>query len=165
MTGRLASADPELAVRLAVAPTWARAVAALAACRAVVAATGVVDPRVDAALAAAREGQIGESPEHDAVLVLGDELDDAAWTVQEAVDQGLADQADFEAAFARARAVTAVDVLLDGEPDGPPEAIYEALYATDDVDALRRAVLDALAGADKATDPPLPPVDPPNGRR
>jgi hypothetical protein len=60
--------------------------------------------------------------------------------------------------------VTAVDVLLDGEPDGPPEAIYEALYATDDVDALRQAVLDALAGADKATDPPLPPVDPPTGR-
>jgi hypothetical protein len=147
-----------------VAPAWARAVAGLAACRAVVAATGVVDPRVDAALAAAREGQVGESPEHDAVMELGDELDDAAWTVQEAVDRGLADQADFEAAFARARAVTAVDVLLDGEPDGPPEAIYEALYATDDVDALRQAVLDALAGADKATDPPLPPVDPPTGR-
>ena len=165
MTGRLASADPELAVRLAVAPTWARAVAALAACRAVVAATGVVDPRVDAALAAAREGQLGESPEHDAVLVLGDELDDAAWTVQEAVDRGLADQADFEAAFARARAVTAVDVLLDGEPDGPPEAIYEALYATEDVDALRRAVLDALGG-ETTLDPPLPPVDPPGrGRR
>lgn len=88
---------------------------------------------VDSALAALRAGRYGESDERSATKALADELDEAAWDIQERVDAGEAEQEDYLSAFRRARAATALWFALDDDPrTAAMEAAYEARAATDD---------------------------------
>lgn len=88
---------------------------------------------VDSALAALRAGRYGESDERSATKALADELDEAAWDIQERVDAGEAEQEDYLSAFRRARAATALWFALDDDPQtAAMEAAYEARAATDD---------------------------------
>jgi hypothetical protein len=101
------------------------------------------DERVERAVAALRAGRCGESAERAALKALVDELDEAAWRLQDGVDAGQADQADYLAAFARARAAMALWFALDADPlEAAMEAAYEAEAATDD-QRLRREIAGA----------------------
>jgi aminopeptidase N len=93
----------------------------------------VEDDRVDRAVAALRAARFGETSERAALKALVDELDEAAWNMQDEVEAGQADQADYLAAFGRARAAMALWFALDGDPlEAAMEAAYEAEAATDE---------------------------------
>jgi hypothetical protein len=62
---------------------------------------------VDGGVEAAMTGPLGDSPERHALERLTDELDNAAWTVQERVHRGTASRDEYFAAFRRARASSA----------------------------------------------------------
>ena len=100
----------------------------------------VEDDRVDRAVAALRASRYGESSERTALKALVDELDAAAWDLQDDVEAGQADQTDYLAAFGRARAAMALWFALDADPlEAAMEAAYEAEAATDD-QLLRREI-------------------------
>lgn len=91
---------------------------------------GIVDDRITSALAAVRNGQFGDSPTFRALQVLVDELDVAAWHIQDQVDAGAATYNAYEKAFQAARAANAVLCALD--PDAKvaaAESLYEASHA------------------------------------
>jgi hypothetical protein len=99
--------------------------------------------RVDRAVEALRAGRFGETSERAALKVLVDELDEAASKLQDEVDAGHADPADYLAAFGRARAPMALWFALDADPlEAAMEAAYEAQAATDD-GLLRREIVAA----------------------
>lgn len=61
-------------------------------------------------------------------------LDEIAWDLQEGIEDGTATQADYQAAFSRARAAHALWFSLDPDPlVAAKEAAYEAYSATDDL--------------------------------
>ena len=98
------------------------------------------DDRVDRAVDALRAGRFGETAERAALKALVDELDEAAWDLQDEVEAGQADQGSYLAAFGRARAAMALWFALDGDPlEAAMEAAYEAEAATDDR-LLRREI-------------------------
>lgn len=101
----------------------------------------VSDPQLRAALALIERYAFGDSPERDAVQSLVDQLDRIAWDIQERVEAGSADEADYVAAFAKARAVNAVWYALASDAlDAAAEATYEAAAAIDDPESLSAAV-------------------------
>lgn len=59
---------------------------------------------------------------------LVEHLDEQAWTVRERVEQGKATQEEYEAAFRRARAASAVQMLADSDAVWDDVA-YEAIHA------------------------------------
>lgn len=96
--------------------------------------------RVDRAVAALRAGRYGDGPERAELKALIDELDEAAWDLQDEVEAGNTDQANYLAAFGRARAAMALWFALDSDPlEAAMEAAYEAEAATDD-QLLRREI-------------------------
>jgi hypothetical protein len=96
--------------------------------------------RIDRAVEALRAARYGETSERAALKALVDELDEAAWDLQDEVEAGRPDQADYLAAFGRARAAMALWFALDGDPlEAAMEATYEAEAATDDR-LLRREI-------------------------
>ncbi len=96
------------------------------------------DERIRLAFAAAEIvlSETGQSPDRDeaSLVALVDELDTVAWDLQE--QGGPA----YEAAFARARAVSALLFAVRGDSE---DAIYEALHAT----ASPRSVSSLVLGA------------------
>lgn len=118
---------------------------AAAAARLAVERTQLADPRLDAALAAIRDGDPAAVAELSQVLALTEELDEIAWDVQEQFETGVRPEQAYLAAFARARAAAAVRFAL--EPDAlcaALESVYEAQAATADLQAVRAAVATVL---------------------
>jgi hypothetical protein len=102
---------------------------------------GLADPRVDAALEQFRAQHNGSPPEREALRGLVDELDEAAWEIQEQVDRGAAPQSRQLEAFALARAAAALWYALEADPmNGAIEAAYEAQAAVGDVGTVRQIV-------------------------
>jgi hypothetical protein len=80
----------------------------------------------------------------DQLASLVDELDEIAWSIQEAVDEG-SSGTEYLSAFGRARAVAAVLYATDPDPEiAALEAVYEAGSATADDLAVIAVVEEAL---------------------
>lgn len=146
MTVRLATVAPDLVQVLErKAPARLRTIAAEVS-EWIVGQVALVDPRVDAALAAVREAQVGDSPERDSLKVLVDELDERAWDTQDQLEEGSATQQQYLDAFALARTASAVWFALDMDAlQSALECVYEAQAATGDLAGVRRSVQDLLA--------------------
>ena len=94
----------------------------------------------DLAHPALAEARLGGPWEPIAALV--EELDNHYFELQELLDEeGEGSKADVLVAFRRARAANALEFAVRGEAD---EAVYEAAAATEDVQELRRVVMEAL---------------------
>jgi hypothetical protein len=149
MTGpgaRLKLLDPVLRQVLDDASEPARRRAALTVSKLAVDRAGITDPRIGAALERLQGGGYGDSSERSAVQALTEELDEAAWNVQDRVEAGTADKADYVNAFARARAANAVWYALDRDPlEAAAEATYEASAAIGDPEAVSTAIHDSLS--------------------
>jgi hypothetical protein len=146
MTVRLATIAPELVQVLErKRPADLRAVAA-AVSEWIVAQVALVDPKVDAALAALKQARVGETPERDHLKVLVEELDERAWDTQDQVEEGLATEQQYLDAFALARAASAVWFALETHAlESALESVYEAQAATNDLAGVRRVIQDLLA--------------------
>jgi hypothetical protein len=121
--------------------------AALAGCRFAVERNGLAqEPAIADALRALTAGAVGDVPERQAVRELTEQLDNAAWAIQERVEAGEASDADYIATFKRARAAAAVEFAFEADAEtAAMESLYEAHHATQDLDRLRAEVIAALA--------------------
>ena len=77
----------------------------------------------------------------EGIVALVEELDSRYFELQELLDEGEKSKADVLVAFRRARAANALAFAVRGEAD---EAVYEAAASTEDVQALRQVVMEAL---------------------
>jgi hypothetical protein len=146
MTSRLSTVAVDLAERLSHQPPRRLRLVAAAAAGLAVERTQLADPRLDAALAAVRDGDPAAMAEISQVLALTEELDEVAWDAQDQVEAGVLPEQAYLAAFARARAAASVGFAL--EPDAlhaALESVYEAQAAVADLEAVRVAVAAALA--------------------
>ena len=137
MSAALESVAPGLTRRLEqTTPTKQRA-CAIAAARAALMHTSLMDRRVEAVMT----GRFGDSPERRELQILNEELDNAAWTVQDRVQRGTAAEEEYFTAFRRARAASACWHAVDRQPlRAALESAYEAHYAIDDAEALRHVI-------------------------
>lgn len=146
MDFRLQTVAPELVRELSGAADNQRRAAAIAASRLAIERTAQPDSSVDNALHSLNLGRTGEIPERLAVRALMEELDYAAWDLQELVDAGQAEQHECLLAFAKARAVAAVEAAFEENSlAAAANAAYEAQHAIQDLDLLRDTVLRVLA--------------------
>ena len=142
---RLKLLDPALRQVLKDASGQARRRVALSVTKLAVDRARIADPRVGAALERLQNGGHGDSPERSAVQALTEELDQAAWDVQDRFEAGTANKADYLKAFVKARAAKAVWYALDGDPlEAAAEATYEASAAIEDPASVRSAIQDSL---------------------
>jgi hypothetical protein len=142
---RLSSLDADLARTLEGQPSGQLRKAASAAALLAVNGTRLADSRLDAALAAVRDGALGGSAECSAADHVTEELDEIAWDIKDKADEGMLPQEAYGEAFGRARAAAAVRFALEPHPlEAALEAIYEAQAALGDLEAIRTAVNDVL---------------------
>jgi hypothetical protein len=119
--------------------------AAVSVSRLAVERAGVEDARLASALTVATSGPFGESAVRRSVEVLTQELDGTAWDAQGQGDASGTGQAVYVAAFRKARAANSVWSALDLDPmEAATEATYEAVAATDDVEAVHAALLASI---------------------
>ena len=96
------------------------------------------------ALALLRRGQIDQIL-LDELFQFVEQLDEAAWSIHDAVAAGKASRDDYVAAFGRARAAAAVLFACDSNSASAAlESTYEASVVVSEVDTLRLVVEDAL---------------------
>jgi hypothetical protein len=108
------------------------------------AAVPIDEPELAPALADLAADRWG-GPGVQSATTLTDRLDNLAWDIQEEVDEGTAEQAEYLEAFRRARAVSAVAFALDADPrNAALEAAYEAEAATENLDLIRGIVNEIL---------------------
>ena len=142
---RLKLLDPMLRQLLHSASEEGRRRAALTVSNLAVDRAEIADPRLGAALERLQGGWYGDSPERNALQALVEELDEAAWDVQDRVEAGTADQAAYVKAFVKARTARAVWYALDPDPlAAAAEATYEASAAIEDPEEVRTAVQGSL---------------------
>jgi hypothetical protein len=111
------------------------------ACALAVRSAGLDDARVFRALGALEAGSLGDDALRSDVHACTEELDEAAWDIQERVETGNATGAEYHVAFARARAASAVDQAFGADPSAAAfNAFYEAHFAIDNIDELLTAV-------------------------
>lgn len=147
MVSRLVTVDADLAGKLEGQPPSRLRRAACTAALLAMNHTGLADSRLDAALAAVRDGVPGGHAECSAAEQVTGELDEIAWDIQDKVDEGTLSYGACREAFGRARAAAAVWLALEPDPfEAALEGIYEAQAALGDLDAIRAAVHDALTG-------------------
>jgi hypothetical protein len=102
--------------------------------------TRLTDPRLDAALTALRKGEFGCVAEQSGVQQIVDELDAAAWNLQDKAEAGTVPHQAYSAAFRRARAAASIGFALGSDAlSAALEAVYEAHAATADLDAVQAA--------------------------
>lgn len=141
---RLSAIAPDIAQELERSPAAHLRILAERLAKAAIQHHRLDDTRIDAALRALREQRYGSSRERLDLRTLVDDLDEAAWVLQERVEANRAPESDYIGAFERARAAMALWFALDEDPlAAAVEAAYEAEAATDDR-TLRREV--AAAG-------------------
>jgi hypothetical protein len=113
----------------------------------VVEQTKLADARIAIALVALRAGGRGDSPERTAVQLVSDEWDELAWNIQEKVELGDASLGQYETAFDRSRAASAVWFALGSDPAFAAfDTLYEAQAAAG-ADEVRRIVYGYLNAA------------------
>jgi hypothetical protein len=141
---RLDSVSPELADRLRGSSEDALHRVAAVVSDLAVTMGSLSDPRVDSALAVLGGGP-ASGEEKAELQVLVDELDEAAWEIQERVHSGRLPEHEYLQAFRKARAASAVAFALDPDPQtAAMEAVYEAQSAAGDINPVRAAVLEIL---------------------
>lgn len=141
MTSRLATIAPDLDQTVTQAPPATQRAIAIAAAEFAVERTHLTGPQVDAALEAAQDGRLGDTPERNDIHALAERLDEQQWTIQDLVDAGQATEEEHLAAFSSARAATALYYALDADtPTAALESAYEANAATDDLPDLHTLV-------------------------
>jgi hypothetical protein len=147
MSSRLSTIAPDLAASLEHQSRERLRGAAANAAHLALERTRLTDPRLDAALTVLRDGQVERMAEQSGVQQLVDELDAAAWDLQEKVEVGTVPYQAYRAAFRRARAAASVGFALGSDAlSAALEAVYEAHAATADLDAVQAA---ASAGAEQ----------------
>ena len=120
-----------------------RRIAAKAA-EAALAAVPIDQPELAAALVDLRSGRRGGAGARSAEA-LAERLDETAWDVQDGVDDGSADVAEYDVAYRRARAASALSFALGADPrEAALEAAYETEAATDDLSLVDGIVAEVL---------------------
>ncbi|MGW4929146.1 hypothetical protein ACWEOH_08340 [Agromyces sp. NPDC004153] len=138
---RLETIAPDLVALIDRRDDIGRREAALIACRVAISRTGLSNLSVEALLGAIERGDVGETSSRRAVNVVVDALDGIQWELHDRLDEGTATTAEHLAAFARARAASAVYFAADSDARvAAMEALYEANAAIDDLDSLRSAL-------------------------
>ena len=147
MDSRLDLAAAGLADRVRELDDQALRRAATAVCELAAERRPVEDPRFAAALTAVREQRLADAGIRHDVEALVDELDRVQFDLRDAFEAGTATDADYEAAFERARAAHALFFALDEDPRAAAlESAYEAHAATgEDTALLRRTIETAIA--------------------
>lgn len=141
---RLDSISTELADRLRNTSEEGLRRVATAAGRLGVARILISDARIDMALAALDRGEL-DGDMRVRLDGLVEELDQAAWEVQQRAHAGRALENDYVTAFAKARAASALACALDVDPKrAAMEAVYEAQAALGDLMPVRNVVLEIL---------------------
>ena len=147
MTSRLFTVAADLADQLSREPPGRLRRVAAAAAGFAVERVGLADPRLEVTLAGLRDGVPAVPTEHADVVAMAEELDEAAWDMQDLAEAGLVSEHAYLAAFARARAAASVVSAVDPDPlQAGVESVYEAHAATGDLEAVRQVVTAALAG-------------------
>lgn len=142
---RLENSASELAARLRDAPPAVQRSAARVAASWAIEVARVDQPTVEDALNRLAR-QEDASALRDLLGVLVQELDEVAWSLQDAADVGSASVEDYLLAFGRARAVNAVLFACDPKPEAAAlEATYEASVVAADDGPLLAAVEDCLS--------------------
>jgi hypothetical protein len=127
-------------------PAQLRAMSEVGA-RLAVTEAGLGGAEVAAALDALTAGRFGEGPDREALGVLVEALDEEAFDLQDAFEDGTASEETYMDAFRRARAGTSLHWALHADPRrAAANALYEAIAALDERPApLERAVLAAIS--------------------
>jgi hypothetical protein len=122
---------------------------ALDVCKLAMAETGLdAEILVEAVDALSRRDKT--SVNRDDVKALVDRLDEEAWTVQDAVDDGSAFEDNYSVAFALARAASTVWSALDTDSlIAALESTYEAQAATGAIGEIRQVVAKSMSRFDK----------------
>ncbi len=154
MATRLESRSAELSRLIEAADGDRQRRIAVRVAEAALAAVPLDEPESASALADLAAGRRG-GPGMRSAAALTERLDDLAWDIQEKVDEGRAEQAEYLEAFRRARAVNAVVFALgaDDARQAALEAAYEAEAATEDL-ALIRRIVDEVMGGEQAPEQP-----------
>ena len=141
MDSRLDQLAPDLAAVLHAADDRRLRRAAEVACSLALAASGLREPRADAAFDRLRAGSVGDSSERNELWKLAEWLDG----VQRHLDQAFGpDDQRRRRTFAMARAATAVWVALAADPlYAALECLYEAYHAGVELEMLRSVVTTA----------------------
>src|SRR5262245_39225834 len=142
---RLDTVAPDLTRRLKGASTDELREISKRVVRAALTRTGVQEPRIDAALAALQVASFGDAIQLTALSSLESELDNVGWDQQERMSRGMVTEAEYDRAFARARAWSALWFALERDPlTSALQGVYEAIAATD----LReiRSIIDGVLG-------------------
>src|SRR5207244_3580083 len=96
------------------------------ACSAAIERTGLADERVSNALALACEGRAGDDTLVAELSELVEHLDNEAWDLQDKVETGEVDEADYTRAFAKARAAASVAFAINQTEVAALDSLYEA---------------------------------------
>jgi len=101
--------------------------------------SGLVEDRVLGAYAQLRNGASVQQLIESVQSAVAD-LDEAAWTAQDSWDAGNGSELSYAVAFAKARAASAVAFAMKKTTKDSLDAVYEASFAIDDLELLRRSV-------------------------
>lgn len=145
MNSRLASVAPDIVDALTHQSTHTLHIVAKSAAAWIVDRTDLVDPRVDAGMAALGQGNFGPSTERSEIKALVEQLDEEAWDIQDRLDAGAGADPDYLAAFGLARAASAIWYALDVDAhQAAMESVYEAQAVSGELEALRTLVYAVL---------------------
>ena len=112
------------------------------ACRLAMQRAGVTAPELNEALDAIRQRRFGVSSLRINIDALEQQLDEVAWDIQDRIVSGDTSEAEYLRAFAKARAVAAIGLALDGTLSASFDSLYEAYYAIDNRDEYMAVVAD-----------------------
>lgn len=144
VAARLETRSAELTRLIEAADAHQQRRIALEVAEAALAAAPLDEPLLAAALADLRSGRRGPASLRDAEAV-AQRLDETAWDIQDGVDDGTANAAEYDLAYRRARASSALVCALDADPrKAALETAYEAEAATDDLRLIGRIVREVV---------------------
>lgn len=145
MTNRLETLAPGLVAKIHDASLDKQRAAARVAAHLAVETSGLVDPSVEQALAALRDGKWGDTPERRAIGLLTDRLDARYFELQEHASEHPEVEGQYLKQFSQARASSAVGFALDSDAlNAALESIYETHAAVGDLQSVVSAVERAL---------------------
>ncbi|HTJ66680.1 MAG TPA: hypothetical protein VL551_04050 [Actinospica sp.] len=153
MATRLETRSAELSQLIEAADAHQQRLIAVKTAQAALAAVPIDEPELALARADLTAGRWGGEGAQ-AATALTDRLDDLAFDLQDEVDEGTAEQAEYLEAFRRARAVSAAAFALDPDPrNAALEAAYEAEAATENL-ALITGIVNEVLGIEPTPDAP-----------
>jgi hypothetical protein len=138
----LAQISSELVDRLRVSSDDVRHQLVERACLLAVQRVEVADPKITEGLDAIRSRRFGSKDLRSRLDELTEELDEAAWDIQDQVEAGDATETEYRRAFAKARAVAAIGFAVDGSLAASFDSLYEAYHAIDNRDDFLYSVAD-----------------------